>query len=77
MDQIPGIGMTFCFNATMHSKLSSESAERADDYLGILSSEKLVSQAYETSSFCLKKLKEVCEQKPEKILRHRRWVSKW
>ena len=34
-------------------------------------------EAYETSSFCLKKLKEVCEQKPEKILRHRSRVSKW
>ena len=34
-------------------------------------------EAYETSSFCLKKLKEVCEQKPETILRHRSWVSKW
>ena len=49
MDQIPGIGMTFCFNAKMHSKLSSESAERADDYLGILSSEKLVSQTSKAS----------------------------
>ena len=34
-------------------------------------------EAYETSSFCLKKLKELCEQKLEKILRHRSWVSKW
>ena len=37
------------FNATIHSKLSSESAERADDYLGILSSEKLVSQTSKAS----------------------------
>ena len=44
-------GMTFCFNATMHSKLSSESAERANDYLGILSSEKLVSQTSKASDF--------------------------
>ena len=49
MDEIPEIGMTFCFNATMHSELSSESAERADDYLGILSSEKLVSQTSKAS----------------------------
>ena len=34
-------------------------------------------EAHETSSFCLKKLKEVCEQKPEKILRRRNWVNKW
>ena len=44
-------GMAFCFDATMHSKLSLESAERADDYLGILSSEKPVSQTSKASDF--------------------------
>jgi hypothetical protein len=44
-------GMAFCFDATMRSKHSSESAERADDYLGILSSEKPVSQTSKASDF--------------------------
>ena len=44
-------GMAFCFDATMRSKLSSDSAERADDYLGMLLFEKPVSLTSKASDF--------------------------